>query len=160
MSSSLSASDKATVLVEALPYIRRFEGKTVVVKYGGSLMFDEEAKMRFCKNIALLRYVGMQPIVVHGGGKEISKWLDKVGKQTEFIEGLRVTDAETMELTEMVLSGKINSDLANCINRVGGKAVGLSGKDASLFLAHRRKASGWTSTMSRRKTVFFEVVSL
>lgn len=139
MSTTAELSKKAEILIEALPYIRRFEGQTVVIKYGGSLMFDQDAKRRFCANIVLLRYVGMNPVVVHGGGKEISKWLERVGKRTEFIDGLRVTDQETMEITEMVLSGKVNSDIVSTINQVGGKAVGLSGKDAGLLLAHRRK---------------------
>jgi len=132
---------KAEVLTEALPYIRKFEGETIVIKYGGSLMDSEEAKEKFCKNIVLLRYVGMKPVVVHGGGKEISRWVEKIGKKAEFIEGLRVTDAETMEVVEMILSGKINSDLVACMNRAGSRAVGLSGKDANLFLAHRIKVN-------------------
>ena len=139
MTATEALSQKAEILIEALPYIRRFEGQTVVIKYGGSLMFDEDAKRRFCQNIVLLRFVGMNPVVVHGGGKEISRWLEKVGKKTEFIEGLRVTDAETMEVTEMVLSGKVNNDIVATINQCGGKAVGLSGKDANLLLAHKRK---------------------
>ncbi|MGE4170748.1 MAG: acetylglutamate kinase [Candidatus Margulisiibacteriota bacterium] len=125
--------EKATVLVEALPYIRKFFGKTVVVKYGGSLVMSDEQQTMFAKDIALLKYVGMHPVVVHGGGKEISKWVKKVGKEPVFIDGLRFTDSETMEITEMVLSGKINSQIVSAINQNGGKAVGLSGKDANLF---------------------------
>lgn len=130
-------SNKAKILVEALPYIRRFQGQTVVIKYGGSLMYDEERKNSFATDIVLLRYVGLNPIIVHGGGKEITRWLEKIGKASEFCEGLRVTDAETMEVTEMVLSGKINSEIVSLINMKGGKAVGLSGKDANLFSARK-----------------------
>ena len=133
MTSTEELSKKADILIEALPYIRRFEGATVVIKYGGSLMFDPDAKRRFCENVVLLRYVGMNPVVVHGGGKEISRWLTRLGKDTEFVDGLRVTDAETMEITEMVLSGKVNNDLVGTINKAGGQAVGLSGKDAGLL---------------------------
>lgn len=128
---------KADVLLEALPYIQQFSGKTVVVKYGGSIMIDDELKARFAEDIVLLKYVGINPVIVHGGGKEISKWMSKMGKETVFIDGLRVTDSETMEITEMVLSGKINNDVVALINRAGGKAVGLSGKDANLFTAKR-----------------------
>lgn len=132
--------DNSKILLEALPYIKQFSGKTVVIKYGGSLMVDDELKGKFALNIVLLKYVGMNPIIVHGGGKEISKWLSKVGKETVFIDGLRVTDSETMEITEMVLSGKINSELVTLINSAGGKAVGLSGKDADLFHARKIKS--------------------
>lgn len=132
--------DNSKILLEALPYIKQFSGKTVVIKYGGSLMVDDELKDKFALNIVLLKYVGMNPIIVHGGGKEISKWLSKVGKETVFIDGLRVTDSETMEITEMVLSGKINSELVTLINSAGGKAVGLSGKDADLFHARKIKS--------------------
>lgn len=129
---------KATVLLEALPYIRKFSGKTIVVKYGGSLMVDDELKPLFAEDIALLKYVGINPIIVHGGGKEISKWLEKLGKESVFIDGLRVTDSETMEITEMVLSGKINSEVVSMINQEGGKAVGLSGKDGNLFVGRKK----------------------
>lgn len=130
---------KAHVLVEALPYIRQFYGQTFVIKYGGSLMTQDELKVRFAEDIVLLKYIGINPIIVHGGGKEISRWMDKVGKQAKFIDGLRVTDSETMEITEMVLSGKINNEVVALINESGGKAVGLSGKDANLFVAKRMK---------------------
>ncbi|MDA0944442.1 MAG: acetylglutamate kinase, partial [bacterium] len=129
--------DKARVLVESLPYIKDFFGKTVVIKYGGSLMVDDAMKQQFAQDIVLLKYVGINPIIVHGGGKDITKWLNRIGKETVFIDGLRVTDSETMEVTEMVLSGKINSDIVTLINEAGGKAVGLSGKDGHLFQAKR-----------------------
>ncbi|MFN8390184.1 MAG: acetylglutamate kinase [Bdellovibrionota bacterium] len=129
--------EKAKTLTEALPYIKKFHGQTVVVKYGGSLMFDDHLKEKFAADIALLKWVGINPIIVHGGGKEISHWLKKLGKDSVFIDGLRYTDAETMEVTEMVLSGKINSEVVEVINRAGGKAVGLGGKDANLFTAKK-----------------------
>lgn len=129
--------EKAKVLIEALPYIKKFHHKTIVIKYGGSLMVNEELKQVFATDIVLLKYIGMNPVIVHGGGKEISKWLKKVGKDAVFIDGLRVTDSETMEITEMVLSGKINSEVVSLINQGGGKAVGLSGKDGHLFTAKK-----------------------
>lgn len=131
--------EKAKVLLEALPYIRKFSGETIIVKYGGSLMVNDELKPLFAKDISLLKYVGLNPIIVHGGGKEISKWMKKIGKEATFIDGLRVTDSETMEITEMVLSGKINSEVVSLINQQGGRAVGLSGKDANLFEARKRE---------------------
>ncbi len=130
---------KAEVLIEALPYIKKFQGSTILVKYGGSLMFEREAQERFCNDIVLLKYIGMNPVVVHGGGKEITRWLERIGKQAKFIDGLRVTDEETMEVTEMVLSGKLNRGIVASMNEIGGKAVGLSGKDASLLIAHIKK---------------------
>lgn len=132
--------EKVKTLLEALPYIRKFHGETVLIKYGGSLMVDPQLKVSFSRDIVLLKYVGLNPVIVHGGGKEISKWMDKLGKKSEFIDGLRVTDAETMEITEMVLSGKINSEIVSLINQMGGRAVGLSGRDASLFSAQKVKS--------------------
>ncbi|MCP4051305.1 MAG: acetylglutamate kinase [bacterium] len=131
---------KAKILVEALPYIRKFSGKTVIIKYGGSLMVNDDLKALFTEDIVLLKYVGINPIIVHGGGKEISRWMKKVGKEAVFIDGLRFTDSETMEITEMVLSGKINSEVVSLVNQSGGKAVGLSGKDANLFIARKVKS--------------------
>lgn len=131
---------KAEVLVEALPYIKTFSGKTIVVKYGGSIMLDEEKKRLFSEDILLLKYVGINPVVVHGGGKEISKWMEKVGKEPLFIDGLRVTDSETMEITEMVVTGKVNSEIVSNLNSAGARAVGLSGKDANLFSCKRIKS--------------------
>ena len=132
--------ERATILLEALPYIRKFSGKTVVVKYGGSIMINNDLKHQFARDIALLKYVGLNPIIVHGGGKEITKWMDKLGKEAEFIDGLRVTDSETLEITEMVLVGKINSEIVSLINREGGKAVGLSGKDGPLFFGKKHES--------------------
>jgi len=131
---------KARTLVEALPYIRKFQGKTLIVKYGGSIMVDDHLRALFAQDVILLKYVGLNPIIVHGGGKEISKWMNRLGKEAIFIDGLRYTDEETMEVAEMVLSGKINNDLVSLINQHGGKAVGLSGKDADLVIAQKVKS--------------------
>jgi acetylglutamate kinase len=132
--------ERANILLEALPYIKKFSGQTIVIKYGGSLMIHEDLKSKFAEDIVLLKYIGINPIIVHGGGKEISKWMKKIGKESAFIDGLRFTDSETMEITEMVLSGKINNEVVSLINQGGGKAVGLSGKDANLFLAKKIKS--------------------
>ncbi len=128
---------KAKILLEALPYIQQFHGKTIVIKYGGSLMVNPELQTSFAEDVVLLKYVGLNPVIVHGGGKEISKWMHRLGKESVFIDGLRFTDHETMEITEMVLSGKINSDIVSLINQKGGSAVGLSGRDANLFSAKK-----------------------
>ena len=128
---------KAKTLVEALPYIKTFQGQMAVIKYGGSIMNDTHLQELFALDIVLLKYVGLNPIIVHGGGKEISRWMDIIGKEPKFIDGLRHTDKETMEVSEMVLSGKINSAIVSLINRSGGKAIGLSGKDGNLFTAKK-----------------------
>lgn len=130
--------EKASVLIEALPYIRTFFGKTFVIKYGGSAMTDPELKKSVILDVILLKYVGVNPVLVHGGGPEISRWMKRVGKEPRFVNGLRVTDAETMEIVEMVLAGKINKDIVALINRFGGKAVGLSGHDGNLLTARQR----------------------
>lgn len=130
---------RAEVLIEALPYIRRFLGKVVVVKYGGAAMEDERLKREVMRDMALLRFVGMKVVLVHGGGKEISYWMAKVGKEPKFVKGLRVTDEETMEIVEMVLVGKVNKSLVTLLNEQGAKAVGLCGKDANLLLCERVK---------------------
>ena len=119
---------KAEVLIEALPYIQRFNRKVIVVKYGGSAMIDEELKRNVIEDVTLLKLVGFKPIIVHGGGKEISKWIEKSGKEAKFINGLRVTDEETMEIAEMVL-GKVNKSLVQKIEQLGVRAIGISGKD-------------------------------
>ena len=131
------AIDKAKILVEALPYIKKFRGQTVIIKYGGSLMMNEELKGLFAQDVALLKYVGLNPVIVHGGGQEITRWMKRLNKDAVFINGLRYTDAETMEITEMVLTGKINREVVSLINRAGGKAVGVSGRDANLFTARQ-----------------------
>jgi len=128
---------KAEVLMEALPYIRRFYGKTFVVKYGGNAMVDEEIKTSFSQDVVLLKYVGINPVVVHGGGPQIDQTLEKMGIARQFVRGMRVTDQETMDIVEMVLVGKINKEIVNLINQHGGMAVGLSGKDGSLIQARK-----------------------
>jgi len=129
----------AKILIEALPYIQRFDGKTIVIKYGGNAMIDDSLKESFARNVVLMKYVGMNPVVVHGGGPQISGTLERVGKTTQFVDGLRVTDSETMEIVEMVLGGLVNKEIVNLINSHGGKAVGLSGKDGNMI--HARKLS-------------------
>ena len=128
---------KAEVLMEALPYIRRFYGKTFVVKYGGNAMVDEDLKDSFAQDVVLLKYVGINPVVVHGGGPQINEMLKKMGTPTQFVRGMRVTDQETMDIVEMVLVGKINKEIVNLINQHGGMAVGLSGKDGGLIRARK-----------------------
>ena len=132
-----AAELKAKVLAEALPYIRRFHGKTIVVKYGGNAMSEENLKHSFASDIVLLKLVGINPVIVHGGGPQIDDQLKKVGKKGEFIQGMRVTDAETMDVVEMVLGGQVNTDIVNLINQHGGRAVGLSGTDGPLIRARR-----------------------
>ena len=144
-----AANDKAAILVEALPYIQEFYGKTVVIKYGGNAMINEELKEKVMQDVALMKYVGIQPVIVHGGGPEITGFLGKVGKETEFISGLRVTDAETVEIAEMVLDGKINSDIVTLLNRRGVNAVGLSGKDANLIRAKKKLATVYEGEESK-----------
>ena len=128
---------KAEILSEALPYIRRFHGKTIVVKYGGNAMVDQTLKEAFAHDVVLLKLVGMNPVVVHGGGPQIDEALERVGKKSTFVQGMRVTDAETMEVVEWVLAGEIQGELVTLINRFGGQAVGLTGKDGGLIRARR-----------------------
>lgn len=132
---------KAEVLIEALPYIQRFNRKIIVVKYGGSAMIDEELKKNVIKDVTLLKLVGFKPIIVHGGGKEISKWVTKVGMEPKFINGLRVTDDETMEIAEMVL-GRVNKGLVQMVQELGVKAVGISGKDGGLLKVEKKYSNG------------------
>ena len=133
--------EKAEVLVEALPYIRRFSGKIIVVKYGGSAMIDEELKTSVIEDVVLLKLVGFKPVIVHGGGKEISRWVDKAGMETKFVNGLRVTDSETMELAEMVL-GKVNKDLVSKVQALGINAAGISGMDGGLLKVEKKCPDG------------------
>ena len=133
----LSPGIKAAVLAEALPYIKRFHGKTIVVKYGGNAMTDEHLKSCFARDVVLLELIGFNIVVVHGGGPQIENLLARVGKKGEFIQGMRVTDAETMEVVEMVLGGQVNKDIVNLINQHGGKAVGLTGKDGNCIRAKK-----------------------
>jgi acetylglutamate kinase len=137
MLSQTTAAKKAQTLAEALPYIKRFFDKTIVIKYGGNAMTDEHLKECFAKDVVLLKLVGMNPVVVHGGGPQINEMLDKLGKKGEFIQGMRVTDEETMDVVEMVLGGQVNKEIVNLINRHGGKAVGLTGQDGNFIHAHK-----------------------
>ncbi|MBI3093565.1 MAG: acetylglutamate kinase [Rhodocyclales bacterium] len=137
MTEKLAPLVKAGVLAEALPYIKRFHDKTIVVKYGGNAMTDEHLKQCFARDVVLLKLVGMNPVVVHGGGPQIENLLARVGKKGEFVQGMRVTDAETMELVEMVLGGQVNKEIVNLINQHGGKAVGLTGKDGNFIRAKK-----------------------
>ena len=132
---------KANVLIEALPYIQKYNRKIIVVKYGGSAMADVELQKKVIADVTLLKLVGFKPIIVHGGGKEISRWVDKVGKTPEFVNGLRVTDAETMEIAEMVL-GKVNKSLVSMVQELGVKAVGISGKDGGLLKVDKKYSDG------------------
>ncbi|MGN0374706.1 MAG: acetylglutamate kinase [Butyrivibrio sp.] len=132
---------KARVLIEALPYIQKFNRKIIVVKYGGSAMVDEELKKSVIEDVVLLKLVGFKPIIVHGGGKEISRWVDKVGMETNFVNGLRVTDEPTMEIAEMVLN-KVNKSLVNLIQELGVKAVGISGKDGAMLKVNKKLSNG------------------
>lgn len=133
----LGAQERAEILLEALPYIRRFYNKTIVVKYGGHAMVDDELKKLFAMDIVMMKYIGINPVVVHGGGPQIGAVLKKLGKESRFIQGMRVTDEETMNIVEMVLVGSVNKEIVGLINRNGGKAVGLSGKDGSLTRAEK-----------------------
>lgn len=136
--SSHSPTVKAAVLSEALPYIRRFHGKTVVIKYGGNAMTQDELQRSFAHDVVLLKLVGLNPVVVHGGGPQINEALKRVGKEGSFVQGMRVTDAETMEVVEWVLGGQVQQDIVMMINEAGGKAVGLTGKDGCLIQAHKK----------------------
>jgi len=136
-----SVMQKAEVLIEALPYIQRFNRKIIVVKYGGSAMVDEELKHQVIQDVVLLKLVGFKPIIVHGGGKEISKWLEKVGMEPHFVNGLRVTDEPTMEIAEMVLN-KVNKSLVQLVNELGVKAVGISGKDGMMLRCEKKYSGG------------------
>jgi acetylglutamate kinase len=137
MLTDIKPAQKAQILAEALPYIKRFFDKTIVIKYGGNAMTDAHLKECFAQDVVLLKLVGMNPVVVHGGGPQINEMLDKLGKKGEFIQGMRVTDEETMDVVEMVLGGQVNKEIVNLINRHGGKAVGLTGQDGNFIHAHK-----------------------
>jgi len=132
-----TAADRAKILAEALPYIRRFHGKTIVIKYGGNAMTDDKLKKSFAHDVVLLKLVGMNPVVVHGGGPQIDELLKQLGKKGEFVQGMRVTDAATMDVVEMVLGGQVNKEIVNLINQHGGRAVGLTGTDGGLIRAKK-----------------------
>ena len=144
-----SDKDKAEILMDALPYIQEFYGTTVVIKYGGNAMINEALKENVMRNVALMKFVGIQPILVHGGGPEITGFLKKVGKESSFVSGLRVTDEETVEIAEMVLDGKLNSEIVSLLNLRGVRAVGLSGKDAGLIKAKKKLAAVYESDAVR-----------
>jgi len=135
------ASQIVQVLTEALPYIQNFSGKTLVIKYGGNAMVDDDLKNSFARDVVLLKAVGINPIIVHGGGPQIGDLLSRIGKESNFIEGMRVTDSETMDIVEMVLGGQVNKSIVNLINTHGGRAVGLTGKDGSLICAEKLQVS-------------------
>ncbi len=136
-----NAKNIAKVLIEALPYIRRFSGKTMVVKYGGNAMVDDTLKASFARDVVLMKLVGINPVVVHGGGPQIGKLLEQIGKESKFVDGMRVTDSETMDVVQMVLGGLVNKEIVNQINQQGGRAVGLTGKDGELIRAKKLKIS-------------------
>ncbi|WP_024538949.1 acetylglutamate kinase [Comamonas badia] len=138
-SASIAARDKAEILAQALPYIRQFHGKTLVIKYGGNAMTDPALQQDFAEDVVLLKLVGMNPVVVHGGGPQIEAALKRLGKEGRFIQGMRVTDAETMEVVEWVLAGEVQQDIVGLINQAGGKAVGLTGRDGGLMRAKKLK---------------------
>lgn len=136
--------DKAEILAQALPYIRKFHGKTIVIKYGGNAMTDPALQADFAEDVVLLKLVGMNPVVVHGGGPQIEAALNKLGKKGSFVQGMRVTDAETMEVVEWVLAGEVQQDIVGLINQAGGKAVGLTGRDGGLIRAQKLKLADRT----------------
>jgi acetylglutamate kinase len=133
--STMNKNNVADILIEALPYIQALDGKTVVIKFGGNAMVDEALKSSFAQDIVLLKQVGVNPVIVHGGGPQIGKLLEQIGKKSRFIEGMRVTDNETMDVVEMVLGGLVNKQIVSLINRHGGRAVGLTGKDGGMISA-------------------------
>ena len=142
MTQKLAPVAKAGVLAEALPYIKRFHGRTIVVKYGGNAMTDEHLKQCFARDVVLLKLVGMNPVVVHGGGPQIEQLLGRLGKKGEFVQGMRVTDEETMDVVEMVLGGQVNKEVVTLINQAGGKAVGLTGQDGAFIRAKKMLVPG------------------
>lgn len=138
--------EKAKVLIEAMPYIQTFRGKTFVIKYGGNAMIDEALKQGFAQDVVLLRYIGINPVIVHGGGPQIGKTMERMGKIPSFVSGQRVTDQETMDIVEMVLGGKVNKEIVNLISQAGGMAIGLTGKDGGLIQAKKTKVSKTSDT--------------
>jgi acetylglutamate kinase len=146
----IAAAQKAEVLIEALPYIQRFYDKTIVVKYGGNAMTDHALQEDFAEDVVLLKLIGMNPVVVHGGGPQINALLEKIGKKGEFVQGMRVTDDETLDVVEMVLGGLVNQEIVTLINKAGGKAVGLTGKDGNFIHARKLKV---TSKDNKRKKI-------
>jgi len=147
------AVEKAKVLLEALPYIREFYGRTVVVKYGGHAMQDEVLKKEFARSVVLLKYIGVNPVVVHGGGPQIGNMLNKLNMEYGFRDGLRITDQATVDIVEMVLAGQVNKQIVNLVNRNGGRAVGLSGKDGGLIQAARLEMPWAARTRPRKSSI-------
>lgn len=147
------AHNIASVLAESLPYIQRFSGKTIVVKYGGNAMTEEALKNGFARDIVLMKLVGMNPVVVHGGGPQIGQLLEKIGKQSEFIQGMRVTDTETMDIVEMVLGGSVNKEIVNLIHQHGGNAVGLTGKDGDLIRARKLEMKAFNKDLDASEII-------
>jgi len=148
-----TAADIARVLTEALPYIQSFTGKTFVVKYGGNAMVDEELKTSFARDIVLLKHIGINPVIVHGGGPQIGSLLSRIGKESNFIDGMRVTDEETMDVVEMVLGGQVNKDIVGMINQQGGRAVGLTGKDGELIQARKLQVTKNTPELNASEII-------
>lgn len=155
-----SASTIANVLSEALPYLQRLNGKTIVIKFGGNAMTDEALKNSFARDIVLLKQVGVNPVVVHGGGPQIGKLLEKIGKESKFIDGMRVTDSETMDVVEMVLGGLVNKSIVNLINHNGGKAVGLTGKDGAMIRAKKMQLTRTISELESVELMAPEIIDL
>jgi acetylglutamate kinase len=147
--------NKANILLEALPYIKRFYNKTIVIKYGGNAMVEEHLKEGFAQDVILMKYIGLNPVVVHGGGPQIGRVLKAMGKESRFVQGMRVTDTETMDVVEMVLGGKVNKEIVGNINRHGGRAVGLSGKDGNLLTARKM-----AMTMTNPETLTPEIIDI
>ena len=151
---TISPSQKAGILTEALPYIQRFHGKTIVIKYGGNAMIERGAQGRASRrDVVLMKLVGMNPVVVHGGGPQIGELLKRIGKKSEFVQGMRVTDEETMDVVEMVLGGLVNQEIVNLINQHGGKAVGLTGKDGALHPRPQDAAAAGAEGRSRAEII-------
>ena len=147
------AQQIASVLAEALPYIQRFAGKTIVVKYGGNAMTDDKLKEGFARDIVLMKLVGMNPVVVHGGGPQIADLLKRIGKESEFIQGMRVTDTETMDIVEMVLGGSVNKEIVNLIHQHGGRAVGLTGKDGDMIRARKMEMTAFNEDLKASEII-------
>ncbi len=143
----------ARILIEALPYIRRYQGKMIVIKYGGNAMVDQDLKHGFARDVIMMKLVGMNPVIVHGGGPQINELLRKIGKESTFIDGLRVTDSETMDIVEMVLGGLVNKEIVSLINSLGGKAVGLTGKDGNLIRARKLYVSKDDPVLKRSEII-------
>lgn len=155
-----SATNIASVLSEALPYLQRLNDKTIVIKFGGNAMTDEQLKNSFARDIVLLKQVGVNPVVVHGGGPQIGRVLDRIGKESKFIDGMRVTDSETMDIVEMVLGGQVNKSIVNLINHNGGQAVGLTGKDGTMIRAKKMQISRSNSETESAELQASEIIDL